>query len=98
MKPFGILLLSGVLAFSLIVAAANCAYAAAGDLDPSFGAGGQVETNFGRTVIPSAALLQPTATLLSRRDSSARQSPPRQWPWCAISPTAVSISASATAE
>ncbi len=59
MKPFGILLLSGVLAFSLIVAAANCAYAAAGDLDPSFGAGGQVETNFGRTVIPSAALLQP---------------------------------------
>ncbi len=59
MKPFRILALSGVLAFSLIVAAANCAYAATGDLDPSFGAGGQVETNFGRTVIPSAALLQP---------------------------------------
>ena len=59
MKPFGILSLSGVLTLGLLVAAVNDAYAGAGDLDPSFGAGGQVETNFGRTVIPSAALLQP---------------------------------------
>ncbi len=59
MTQFRILPLSGVLTFSLVVAAANDAYAGAGDLDPSFGAGGQVETNLGHTVIPSAALLEP---------------------------------------
>ncbi len=64
MKQFRILPLSGVLTFGLLVAAANCAYAAAGDLDPSFGAGGQVETNFGHVVIPSAALLQPDGNIV----------------------------------
>jgi len=64
MKQFRILPLSGVLTFSLVVAAGNCAYAAAGDLDPSFGAAGQAETNFGRVVIPSAALLQPDGNIV----------------------------------
>jgi len=64
MKQFRILPLSGVLTFSLVVAAVDCAYAAAGDLDPSFGVGGQVEMDLGFTVFPSAALLQPDGNIV----------------------------------
>src|SRR5580704_16227452 len=48
----------------MTLSAGYSAYAAAGSLDPTFGTGGTVETNFGMPVIPSTVLLQSTGKII----------------------------------
>ena len=48
----------------LYLSCSYCAYAAAGQLDPTFGAGGKIETSFPNAVIPSRALLQSTGDII----------------------------------
>ncbi|HEV2964920.1 MAG TPA: delta-60 repeat domain-containing protein [Candidatus Angelobacter sp.] len=62
MKKFVLPLLSGFIFFGLTVVNASLANAQA--LDSSFGAGGKVEANFGVSVAPSDATLQPDGKIV----------------------------------
>jgi uncharacterized delta-60 repeat protein len=62
MKKFALSILSGFILLSLTIV--NASPASAQGLDSSFGSGGKIEANFGVTVAPSDAALQPDGKIV----------------------------------
>jgi uncharacterized delta-60 repeat protein len=62
MKKVTLFILPGLLFFGLIFT--NLALAGGSGLDPSFGTGGKVRTNFGASMAPGAAALQPDGKIV----------------------------------